>query len=57
LNPEAARRLLDRALAHDPEAASKLTMAARKGKTGDLSDDEVRKLLEDFHEPGAFART
>lgn len=54
LNPEAARRLLNRALARDPEAASKLTMAARKGKTGELSDEEVRSLLEDFHELGAL---
>jgi hypothetical protein len=54
LNPEAARRLLNRALARDPEVASKLTMAARKGKAGDLSDDEVRSLLEDFHELGAL---
>jgi len=51
---EAARRLLNRALARDPEAASKLTMAARKGKTGELSDDEVRSLLEDFDELGAL---
>jgi hypothetical protein len=54
LKPEAARRLLNRALARDPEAASKLTMAARKGKTGELSDDEVRSLLEDFDELGAL---
>lgn len=54
LNPAAARRLLDRALARDPETASKLTMAARKGKGGELSDDEVRGLLEDFQELGAL---
>lgn len=54
LNPAAARRLLDRALARDPEAASKLTMAARKGKGSGLSDDEVRSLLEDFQELGAL---
>lgn len=53
-DPIAARRLLDRALARDPEAANKLTMAARKGKTGDLSDDEVRSLLEDFRDLGAL---
>jgi hypothetical protein len=54
LNPAAARRLLDRAMARDPETASKLTMAARKGKGGELSDDEVRGLLEDFQELGAL---
>jgi hypothetical protein len=54
LNPAAARRLLDRAMARDPETASKLTMAARKGKAGELSDDEVRGLLEDFQELGAL---
>jgi hypothetical protein len=54
LNSTAARRLLDRVLAHDPETASKLTMAARKGKSGELSDDEVRGLLEDFQELGAL---
>jgi hypothetical protein len=54
LNPAAARRLLERVLAHDPETASKLTMAARKGKSGELSDDEVRGLLEDFQELGAL---
>jgi len=54
LNPAAARRLLDRALARDPETANKLTMAARKGKGGELSDEEVRSLLEDFQELGAL---
>jgi hypothetical protein len=54
LNPAAARRLLDRALARDPETASKITMAARKGKGGELSDDEVRGMLEDFQELGAL---
>jgi hypothetical protein len=29
-------------------------MAARKGKSGELSDDEVRGLLEDFQELGAL---
>jgi hypothetical protein len=54
LNPAEARRLLDRALARDPETANKLTIAARKGKGGELSDDEVRSLLEDFQELGAL---
>jgi hypothetical protein len=54
LNAAAARRLLDRVLAHDPETASKLTLAAHKGKSGELSDDEVRGLLEDFQELGAL---
>jgi hypothetical protein len=54
LNAAVARRLLERVLAHDPETASKLTMAARKGKNGELSDDEVRGLLEDFGELGAL---
>jgi len=54
LNPAAARRLLDRALARDPETASKLTMAARKGTGDKLSDEEVRGLLEDFQELGVL---
>jgi hypothetical protein len=54
LNPAAARRLLDRALARDPETASKLTMAARKGKGDELSDEEVRGMLEDFQELGVL---
>jgi hypothetical protein len=54
LDPAAARRLLDRALARDPETASKLTLAARKAKGAVLSDEEVRGLLEDFQELGAL---
>jgi len=55
LDPAAARRLLDRAMALDLETASKLTLAARKGKgTAALSDEEVRGMLEDFQELGAL---
>jgi hypothetical protein len=51
-DPEAARRRLQRLLARHPEAARKLTLAARKGQSAELSDDEVRGWLEDFEELG-----
>jgi hypothetical protein len=47
-----ARQHLRRLLAKHPETARKLTMAARKGKAGDFSDDEVYGLLEDFEDLG-----
>lgn len=50
LDPAEARRTLERALARDPETASKLTLAARKGET--LSDEDVRGMLEDLDELG-----
>jgi hypothetical protein len=51
-DPAEARRLLERLLARYPDTAGKLTMAARKGKAGALSDDEVFGLLEDFQGVG-----
>jgi hypothetical protein len=51
-NPTYARRLLEHLLARHPDTAGKLTMAARKGKTTALSDDEVYGLLEDFRDIG-----
>jgi hypothetical protein len=55
LDPVAARRLLDRAIARDPETAKNLTMAARKGTDASaFSDEEVRGMLEDFQELGAL---
>jgi hypothetical protein len=54
LDPAAARRLLDRAMARHPETASKLTLAARKATGATLSDEEVRGFLEDFQELGAL---
>lgn len=54
-DPAAARRLLERAMARDPETAQKLTLAARKGKSASaLSDEEVHGMLEDFQELGAL---
>jgi hypothetical protein len=52
LDAAAARRRLARLLAQNPDTAQKLTMAARKGKPGDFSDDEVFGLLEDFEDLG-----
>jgi hypothetical protein len=43
---------LEHLLARHPDTAGKLTMAARKGKTTALSDDEVYGLLEDFRDIG-----
>lgn len=48
----ASRQRLARLLAQNPETAKTLTMAARKGSSGDFSDEEVRGLLEDFEELG-----
>jgi hypothetical protein len=50
LNPAEARKTLARALTRDPETASKLTLAARKGEA--LSDEDVRGMLEDLAELG-----
>lgn len=50
LDPAEARRTLELALARDPETASKLTLAARKGEA--LSDEDVRGMLEDLDELG-----
>ncbi len=50
LDPAEARRTLERALARDPETASKLTLAARKVEA--LSDEDVRGMLEDLDELG-----
>jgi hypothetical protein len=46
LDPSQARRRLERMLARDPETASKLTLAARKGQG--LSDEDVQGMLEDL---------
>lgn len=50
LDPAEARRTLERALTRDPETASKVTLAARKGEA--LSDEDVRGMLEDLDELG-----
>lgn len=54
LDPAAARQRLARLVAQQPEAA--MTMAARKSKPSDLSDEEVFGLLEDFEELGISPR-
>jgi hypothetical protein len=54
LDPAAARQRLARLVAQQPQAA--MTMAARKGNAGDLSDEEVFGLLEDFEELGISLR-
>jgi hypothetical protein len=56
LDAVAARRHLQRLLAQHPEAAQKLTLAARKGHADDFSDDEVFGLLEDFEDLGISLR-
>lgn len=52
LDAAEARRRWERILARHPDTAGKLTMAARKGRSGDYSDDEVRGFLEDFDDLG-----
>jgi hypothetical protein len=51
-DPQASRRRLQRLLARHPDTARTLTLAARKGGPGELSEEEVRGLLEDFDELG-----
>jgi hypothetical protein len=51
-NPIEARRLLARLLKRHPKTSGELTMAARKGQGGDLSDAEVYSFLEDFRDLG-----
>jgi hypothetical protein len=48
LDPAAARERLARLLARQPN----FTMAARKARSGELSDEEVFGLLEDLEELG-----
>lgn len=55
LDPAEARRRLALALQDNPDTAKKLTLAARKGE--DLSDDDVRAILEDLEELGIFPRS
>ena len=50
LDPAAARARLQKALLQSPEAAQRLTLAARKGD--DLSDADVLGMLEDLEELG-----
>ncbi len=52
LDPSAARRRIDRALASDPETQRKLTLAARKGEG--LSDSDIQGMLEDLAELGVL---
>lgn len=51
LDPAEARRRLALALENNPDT----TLAARKGD--DLSDDDVRAILEDLEELGIFPRS
>jgi hypothetical protein len=52
LDPAAGRRRLARLLEENPDTARTLTIAARKGTSGEFSDDEVQGLLEDFEDLG-----
>jgi hypothetical protein len=52
LDATEARRRLQQVIAVDPEAARRLTLAARKGE--EPSDDDVRSMLEDFEELGVL---
>jgi hypothetical protein len=51
-DPAEARRRWELVVSQHPDTAGKLTMAARKGKSGDFSDEEIRGLLEDFDDLG-----
>jgi hypothetical protein len=50
LDPAKERKILERALNHDPELGAKLTHAARKAEA--LSDNDVHGMLEDLAELG-----
>lgn len=52
----AGRQRLARLFAENPDTARTLTIAARKGTSGDFSDDEVQGLLEDFEDLGIAPR-
>lgn len=52
LDPKAARRWLENAIARDPDAAGKLTAAA--AEDGRLSDDDVYWVLERLQERNAL---
>lgn len=47
-----ARQLFQQIIATDPEAARRLTLAARKGE--EPSDEDVQSMLEDFEELGVL---
>jgi sirohydrochlorin ferrochelatase len=51
-DPTAGRRRLAQLLEQNPDTARTLTIAARKGTSGEFSDDEVQGLLEDFEDLG-----
>lgn len=55
-DPAAGRRHLARLFEQNPDTARTLTIAARKGTSGEFSDDEVQGLLEDFHDLGITPR-
>jgi hypothetical protein len=55
LEPASARQRLARLFVQHPNEAKTLTMAARKGGSGDFTDEEVQGLLEDFEELGLSA--
>lgn len=51
-DPQEARRLLERLLERHPDTGGELTMAARKGRSAGLADEEVYEVLEDFRDLG-----
>jgi hypothetical protein len=55
-DPAAGRRRLARLLEQNPDTARTLTIAARKGRSGEFSDEEVQGLLEDFEDLGITPR-
>lgn len=48
------RRILERFAANDSELRAKLTMAARHGKDGEISENDLNAFLEDLRDVGAI---
>jgi hypothetical protein len=48
------RRILDRFAANDAELRARLTMAARHGKDGKISENDLNAFLEDLRDVGAI---
>jgi hypothetical protein len=48
------RRILERFAANDSELRAKLTLAARQGVDGEISENDLNTLLEDLRDVGAI---
>jgi hypothetical protein len=51
---EDKRRILERFASNDSELRAKLTIAARRGEDGEISENDLNSLLEDLRDVGAI---